>query len=557
MKKLMIAMSAAAMMSLCAQAAPQGGTPFNPWTGTDFENYDGAFDIEADDFGGDTYARYWAQRAAGVTGESALITTNSNTYLKVDETEELTRLIDVDQGAVAPKTVVGQSGSGIYFSSKVQFTAADDEPAVSEGVDKIIVWAKAPDEEPGGTTTTNLMVTALDLSGSFDDPQAEDYNENYGKPKAYDTGVTITADQWYTLDIVAEAQSGDSPIAFTVSLDGVSVGGTYNSMVTSGEASGTISSASFKGTGAVDDIDWGTVEVVAPIPLTVEAYNMSVSYTVDGGAATTYADGAAIPANAQTLTFTVTPDTGYIVTNAIAFVAGDPDPVEVPLQVVNNTLTIDVATYNLGEDAGITVAFVATSIGDKTLIASSDVTLSSASAEYSEGMSFPTVTVTVGGEPLEAGTDYSLSWNPALITQAATYTVRVEGKGNYYGTVEKTFTVTAAGGSYPSYIGDDTTKKGKYDTWKAAMVAAGVEVGDGEDYQDAYLLNCKPADVATEVAAFKFTKIAFEGGIWVTATTTKNTSGADYNGTVTVTRYSDVGCQNESETGTFFKATLE
>ena len=122
------------------------------------------------------------------------------------------------------------------------------------------------------------------------------------------------------------------------------------------------------------------------------------------------------------------------------------------------------------------------------------------------------------------------------------------------GTVE--IPAPTATSSYPSYI-DDPTKEGKYDTWKDAMTAAGVEVGDGEAYEEAYLLNCKPTEVTAEKAAFKFTKIAFEGGVWVTETTTKNTSGADYNGTVTVTRYSDVGCQTPDTAGTFFKATLD
>ena len=124
------------------------------------------------------------------------------------------------------------------------------------------------------------------------------------------------------------------------------------------------------------------------------------------------------------------------------------------------------------------------------------------------------------------------------------------------GTAAATLVVTFTGSSYPSYI-DDANKQGKYDTWKTAMTAAGVDVGDGEAYEDAYLLNCKPTEVTAEKAAFKFTKIAFEGGVWVTETTTKNTSGADYNGTVTVTRYSDVGCTTESSTGTFFKAFLQ
>jgi hypothetical protein len=137
------------------------------------------------------------------------------------------------------------------------------------------------------------------------------------------------------------------------------------------------------------------------------------------------------------------------------------------------------------------------------------------------------------------------------------------------GVISKTLTVTedtevavpnaasAGGKTYPSYI-DDTTKEGKYDAWKAAMTEAGVDVGDGESYKDAYLLNCAPANVNSEKAAFKFTSITQNSeGEWVVETTTKNTANADYNGTVTIKRYSDVGCTSENENGSFFKAELK
>ena len=108
-------------------------------------------------------------------------------------------------------------------------------------------------------------------------------------------------------------------------------------------------------------------------------------------------------------------------------------------------------------------------------------------------------------------------------------------------------------GGYPTYIDTtDAAEKAKYDTWATAYGADA-----DSQYEDAFLLNCAPANVDTEKAAFKFTKIAYENGNWVTETTTKNTNGADYNGTVTVKRYSNVGCTTESATGTFFKAELK
>ena len=158
-----------------------------------------------------------------------------------------------------------------------------------------------------------------------------------------------------------------------------------------------------------------------------------------------------------------------------------------------------------------------------------------------------------------AETGKTLSFVSINGTEIADTTVYGASSYTYtVGTAAATLVVTFTGSSYPSYI-DDATKQGKYDTWKAAMTAAGVDVGDGEAYEDAYLLNCKPADVAAEKAAFKFTSISYDTtqSKWVTTTTTQNTNGANYNGTVVVKQYSDVGCETESSTGTFFKAFLQ
>ena len=59
-------------------------------------------------------------------------------------------------------------------------------------------------------------------------------------------------------------------------------------------------------------------------------------------------------------------------------------------------------------------------------------------------------------------------------------------------------------------------------------------------------------------AAFKITSISYDTtqAKWV-VTYTDGYNERKYNGTVTVTGYSDVGCKTESATGTFFKATLD
>lgn len=107
---------------------------------------------------------------------------------------------------------------------------------------------------------------------------------------------------------------------------------------------------------------------------------------------------------------------------------------------------------------------------------------------------------------------------------------------------------------YPSYIPtEDAAAKAKYDSW--AEYAGVTTAAAAEVLEEAYLLNCKPDEVAAAKAAFKFTSIYKDGDTWV-ATTTTGYNNRDYNGTVTVKSYSDVGCTTESETGTFFRATL-
>ncbi len=113
------------------------------------------------------------------------------------------------------------------------------------------------------------------------------------------------------------------------------------------------------------------------------------------------------------------------------------------------------------------------------------------------------------------------------------------------------------GKTYPSYI--DDTEKTKYDTWAAYAEISAADFPDASgSNEEAYLLNCKPSEVADAKAAFKFTSISYDTtqSKWVTATTTSyNERG--YNGEVVVKQYSDVGCKTESSTGTFFKAFLQ
>lgn len=191
------------------------------------------------------------------------------------------------------------------------------------------------------------------------------------------------------------------------------------------------------------------------------------------------------------------------------------------------------------------------------------VTLAKTDAEYSAELAFPEATATIGGTAV-AGTT---TWDAAIAepeagatnTYIVTFTVTTPNYADSTGTATfKVWKAKSEEPEYPSYIGDDAAKKA-YDAWAAyAEISSEAFPDAGGTNKDAYLLNCKPSEVEAAKAAFKFTSISYDATEqkWVTETTTSY-NAREYNGTVTVKQYSDVGCTTESETGTFFRAVLQ
>ena len=83
-----------------------------------------------------------------------------------------------------------------------------------------------------------------------------------------------------------------------------------------------------------------------------------------------------------------------------------------------------------------------TVVDGKQSISGYTVTLSPASYTYNGSACKPAVTVKNGSKALVSGTDYSVSYKNN--TNAGTATVTVTGKGNYTGTVSRTFTINKA-----------------------------------------------------------------------------------------------------------------
>ena len=125
------------------------------------------------------------------------------------------------------------------------------------------------------------------------------------------------------------------------------------------------------------------------------------------------------------------------------------------------------------------------------------ITLSATTAEFSDTLALPTVTV--DGYTLD--TDYTVAWDKSLPTvnpaEDVVLTVTVTMKGNYTGSNTATFTVTpkAAGPTRPTDIeGGSADQIAAYDKW-----AAGKDLTGKTDAQiiDAFILN---ADVTATAA---------------------------------------------------------
>ena len=678
MKKLMIAMSAAAMAALCAQAAiPTGYT-----SGIDFENTAlGNLNVQLDDTntqegtdqeGTDqegTDLKFWASAAAskeeGSVGqvESQIVdgsqiegSTNTGKFLKVDETVPLQRsMAGVDANGIPTPTAVGD---GIEISSRVQFTAADEAPEPDDG-DKILVWMQAAAEAEG--TETDADYKPAKKAGVM----VTDKNNRVTMIKEIaDNDVEAFTAAWHTLVIkaVAEGSGLTKTSSFTVTLDG-KTSGPFASRVTGGDTAQTISSIGFQGTGAVDDIGFKTV-TVGPEPnflvgenayatfeealaaavadsatgvksiavgkdvtltvgeesgcgiliakgqkvaidlkghklaapgLVIDNYGQLTitdsigggsventdknavelvsiwnesSYIGDGeepvptGATVTIAGGKYLGAVVAEATYSVTIDAPAAGVTIEGAPTGKVHAGEIELTITANTgyknLVVKVGdenivgvnnvyTINVQADTTVTVTVEALAMVNVKVNPAAGTTVSELAATATEGDTL-TFKVTVANG-YKANT---------LVVKNGETTLTADTEGNYtieVGTTDVAITTKVekeqGGETLPTYLeGASQTAIAKYQSWAAAN---GV-VDTASEYEEAFLLNCAPTDVATEKAAFKLSIEMVNGEAVVTTP-----EGKSYNGNVIIKSYKDVTCTVEGtgEKATFYKATLE
>lgn len=281
------------------------------------------------------------------------------------------------------------------------------------------------------------------------------------------------------------------------------------------------------------------------LTLTVPA-NVSATYAIGGDAATAYTEPVSVESNA-TVTITATPAANYTYTN-----------VELGQ---GWTLSEGNAVYTIAAMEAATAVTVPTPdsavIGtyQVTMIPTNNTSYAVTGAASNEGDVYTVATghsITITVTP-DSNYEYATTPDGWTAGENGVITIEVSEAGTVAipGPTEK------GGKTYPSYI--DDTEKTKYDTWAAYAEISAADFPDASgSNEEAYLLNCKPSEVAAAKAAFKFTSISYDTtqSKWITTTTTSyNERG--YNGEVVVKQYSDVGCKTESSTGTFFKAFLQ
>ena len=235
-------------------------------------------------------------------------------YLKLDGAPLISRYAQAGGTAV-------DIGGGLYIDTLVQFTAADPETPPTpdvDGGDKLCIWLADNEEDP---TQCTLMVTA-----GF----VKDYDGGIS-PTNYETTVKLENNSWHRLQVkvlkaIDSDQEEDAALGdgFVVLIDGVAVATTecpfYNinaftlnpraarymatdsyklfpSLVGFGGAGGgTITSMSFQGSGAVDNIAFTKGADIDPIliPQALEPVVNGVTFTYTGSdiEAVSYADDA-------------------------------------------------------------------------------------------------------------------------------------------------------------------------------------------------------------------------------------------------------------------------
>ena len=133
----------------------------------------------------------------------------------------------------------------------------------------------------------------------------------------------------------------------------------------------------------------------------------------------------------------------------------------------------------------------------KQSISKASVTLSTSTYAYDGKAKKPSVTVKLNGKTLKNGTDYSVTYSNN--TKVGTATVKITAKGNYTGTISKTFKIK--NNFAKSTISGIATKTytGKAQTQKITVKFNGKTLKSGTDYTISYSNNTKVGTATVKI----------------------------------------------------------
>ncbi len=420
MKKIMIAMGAVMSLALGAFAVDvtsgelknavmfdgiTAGTQITSGLGD--SEYPGA--VENTAYYGDGGV-HW--ECAGSTEDSIITNLTGdavNNFLQIDQTDTLYRWMNQ---TTETSTNEVSSTKGIYFASKVQFTASDETNGVnlvSDASDKLLIWLRAADtNEDDVVDGTNLVITA-----------SADYPGGTKTDFVIDNSVyNVVPGEWYQLLVKSEYfnnGAGSVGVAFTVK---IGAPGALESAMTTLEVNGTstfysmdanstaddlsIAKVGFKGTGAADDLEFGTFDIAADTPFSVggtpfATFDAAVAAAGDGG--------------------TVVLTKNYEATTSLDVGEG----ASIILDLAGHELSRGNVVINVGASATLIITNSTPTVGS--------VKCTGASTAAISNMGFLNI---YGGKFFGDGTDYANDYFTVLVDDAAIDNVYETGKTTAY-----------------------------------------------------------------------------------------------------------------------------
>ena len=351
--------------------------------------------------------------------------------------------------------------------------------------------------------TVTLSTTSFTYTGAAQQP----------KPVVTYSGKTLTLNTDYTLSYQNNVNVGTATVI-------VSGKGSYNNTKS---ATFKITAASLSGAAVsgINDSYTSTGAALTPVPtvtlngktLTVNTdYSLTYKNNTNAGTATITIKGKGNYTGTVTKTFTITNSSSTAVSISGATVTGINASYAYTGSAQTPAPTVTVNSKKLTANTDYTAAYKNnTNVGTATVtitgkgnytgtvtktfkitalsISGATVTGINTSYAYTGKALTPVPTVTLNSKKLISGTDYTIAYSNN--TNKGTATITITAKGNYTGTVKKTFTITAESGA--ARTPGDATGDGKVNIadviriqqklagWKVTLNESNADVtGDGK-----------------------------------------------------------------------------